>query len=334
MTSNDVGLFSIRAVDNDDCVNVDYVFSVPATGLSFTYTTTTATLETNVSIPCGGASEATGPGVWYRVQGNGQPMTASTCSEVTDFDTQISVFKGECGNLECVNGNNDAIGCGLKSSVTWGSDLSEDYTILVHGFNGEVGTFELQITSDVGRHEHDLCENAKEIDLDSQSNPESSSSFNLAGSTVDPDIPRCDSFYVDLLEEGNLDEFEDFFYSGHLERDFFGGVWFQVAGEETQIQFETQFNRNKIFFAFYSGSCGNLVCEKLNIMEAECLPVGFGTGISSCSISNAYFDAAPEKMYYIFVGGLSLESTTEDETYFATFRLEPPTTAPTSNGIE
>jgi hypothetical protein len=38
---------------------------------------------------------STAPGVWYRLKGNGNTMTASTCNQA-DFDTRISIFCGDC----------------------------------------------------------------------------------------------------------------------------------------------------------------------------------------------------------------------------------------------
>jgi hypothetical protein len=50
---------------------------------------------------------STAPGVWYRVKGNGNTMTVSTCNQA-DFDTRISIFCGTCyegGGSDCCIAN-------------------------------------------------------------------------------------------------------------------------------------------------------------------------------------------------------------------------------------
>lgn len=81
-------------------------------------------------------------GVWYRVVGTGGNITASLCG--SGYDTRIRVYKGNCGTLTCVTGNDDY--CGLGSRVVWTSVLSTTYFILVHGYGSAVGAYTLSIT--------------------------------------------------------------------------------------------------------------------------------------------------------------------------------------------
>ena len=105
----------------------------------------------------------TAPGIWYKVEGTGAGMVASTCHVVTDFDTRISVFRGsDCEALECVAGNDDShqsSSCGSSSSsqVSWLSQLGQEYHILVHGWGALVGTFGLSIEEVVPLVENDFC---------------------------------------------------------------------------------------------------------------------------------------------------------------------------------
>ena len=94
--------------------------------------------------PCGSASEVVGNGVWYSTVGNGVPYTAST-SRKTNFDTQITIFSGNCRHLACVAGNDQ--GCGDQSLVTWNTVNGTVYYILVHGFLGARGDFFLKLKS-------------------------------------------------------------------------------------------------------------------------------------------------------------------------------------------
>ncbi len=75
------------------------------------------------------------PGVWYKIIGNGQIMTASLC--VTAWDSKISVFSGTCYSLTCVGGNDDnGPGCGgTSASYSWNSVNGTTYWILVHGYS-------------------------------------------------------------------------------------------------------------------------------------------------------------------------------------------------------
>lgn len=102
-------------------------------------TTQGATTDTEPSC----VQSNTSPGVWYSLVGTGTTLTASTCTGATAFDSKISVYCGTCTNLICIDGNDDA--CGLQSSVTWCSQAGATYLVLVHGFGGQTGTFELEI---------------------------------------------------------------------------------------------------------------------------------------------------------------------------------------------
>ncbi len=87
----------------------------------------------------------TAPGVWYTVLGTGTTITATTCSANTSYDTKLNVFCGTCTSLTCITGNDDAA-CqfsGLHSTVSWCSQPGAIYYILVQGFGGATGNFEL-----------------------------------------------------------------------------------------------------------------------------------------------------------------------------------------------
>lgn len=75
------------------------------------------------------------PGVWYKVTGNGQIMTASLCA--TAWDSKISIFSGTCSSLTCVGGNDDnGPSCaGTSASYSWNSVNGTTYWILVYGYS-------------------------------------------------------------------------------------------------------------------------------------------------------------------------------------------------------
>lgn len=88
----------------------------------------------------------TQPGVWYRVTGNGQLMSAYLCN--TAWDSKISVFSGtSCSSLTCVGGNDDyGPTCATTSaSYQWLSTNGVYYYILVHGYSS-TNAFQLGLT--------------------------------------------------------------------------------------------------------------------------------------------------------------------------------------------
>lgn len=122
---------------NDLCVDAIHV-AVPSVT---TGTTDFATVDSDVA-SCSVSNSS--PGVWYSVTGTGNTLTADLCDGAATYDTKLSVYCGDCGAPACISGNDDS--CGLQSSVTWCSQLGGNYLILVHGFGGESGPFDLRIT--------------------------------------------------------------------------------------------------------------------------------------------------------------------------------------------
>ena len=77
-------------------------------------------------------------------------MTASTCSAVTEFDTAIAIYSGDCDALTCVAGNDDAPGCDFwefASTLRWTSIPGTVYYITVGTYPEALpGPFELTVT--------------------------------------------------------------------------------------------------------------------------------------------------------------------------------------------
>ncbi len=95
------------------------------------------------NVPFCGTSNGTGGGLWYALTPTAPGLvTASLCGSA--FDTKLRVFEGTCDTLVCVAGNDDA--CGLQSEITFGAVAGTTYYILVHGFSGGQGDFNLEVT--------------------------------------------------------------------------------------------------------------------------------------------------------------------------------------------
>ena len=131
-------------VGNDDCADAQPI-AVP----SFTLGTTLNATIDDTFPTCG--TGITSPGVWYSVIGTGNTITATTCTNFFGYDTKISVYCGSCEEPTCVTGNDDQCPDGansLLSTVTWCSQVGAEYLILVHGFGGQSGDFELDVFDD------------------------------------------------------------------------------------------------------------------------------------------------------------------------------------------
>src|SRR5690606_31183908 len=141
---------------NDDCGGAIEV----SCGSSTTGTTEGATIDSAPT--CGTA--ITSPGVWYKLNDDsGLPgeITVSLCNG-TDFDSKISVYRGSCAALICVDGNDDA--CGLQSEVTFATDGNTEYYILIHSFGGATGNFTLDVTCTPTPPPNDRIVNSIDVD--------------------------------------------------------------------------------------------------------------------------------------------------------------------------
>ena len=103
-------------------------------------------------LPLCGTTDGTGGAVWYTVIGTGNTMTASTCENSSpgsaNYDTKIRIWCDDCDNLNCVAGNDDEPGCNFHSTIAWPSTQGVIYRLLMHGFGGAEGDFELSIADD------------------------------------------------------------------------------------------------------------------------------------------------------------------------------------------
>ena len=89
---------------------------------------------------CG--TSISGPGVWFTFEGAGDQVTLTTCPSPS-YDSKINVYSGECDDLTCVAGNDDTPGLGTCSTVTFDTESGVTYQVLVQGYNGATGTFDL-----------------------------------------------------------------------------------------------------------------------------------------------------------------------------------------------
>ena len=71
----------------------------------------------------------------------------STCNQA-DFDTQISIFNGDCPNgLECIANRDDSYGCRVTTKLGTNLPGDDTYFILVSGYLRDVGIFNMSMTT-------------------------------------------------------------------------------------------------------------------------------------------------------------------------------------------
>ena len=212
------------APSNDMCEN--------AAALSEGFPTIGSTIDAtfdNVGT-CGTSN--TSPGVWYSfVPDVSEYIVASTCSLLTSYDSKISIFTGSCSSLSCIDGNDDNWGCGFRSEVTFFAEAGIEYSILVHGYEGDTGNFEIALSPI--RIANDVCQNAIEL----------SAGSSIAGSTI-----GASSEGVAVCGTSNSP-------GGR-------GIWYLYEAKETELVTVStcSFADFDTTLSVYSGSCDSFTC--------------------------------------------------------------------------
>ena len=126
------------------------------------------------------------PDEWYSFTGTGAPefVTISLCDGGTDYDSLLRVFS-DCTLANEIATNDDS--CGLQSEVSFASDGTSTYYIMVEGFGANSGNFSLAVTCTTGPS-NDNCSAALPITCGEI----------VAGTTIDATedsavAPECDT---------------------------------------------------------------------------------------------------------------------------------------------
>ncbi|MAT90519.1 MAG: hypothetical protein CMC35_07480 [Flavobacteriaceae bacterium] len=138
------------------------------------------------------ATGITAPGEWYVFTDDfGFPTdyVVSLCDGGTDYDSKLTVYTGDCGNLVCVTDNDDS--CGLQSEVTFSGDGNSTYYVLVHGFGGATGNYSLNVDCIPVAPPNDMIANS--IDVDDAGVPYTDPGVVTPAATTEGGIPTgCD----------------------------------------------------------------------------------------------------------------------------------------------
>lgn len=214
--------------------------------------------------------------LWYKVIGNGELLTASTCGLDTNFDTRLDVYIAEnessCDVLSCLSTNDDA--CGSASSeVEWQSFLGEVYIIRVYGFSEtSFGDFELSISSRAVTFDEvsDECETAVPL------SPYSEVYGTTIGATPDPLLASC----------------------GEATSVVSGGVWYQVIGDGNTLTATTCTPRTNFDtqISVYTGSC-----DGDNMLSMALMQCVNGNDQFCADQSSVEWSTEPGVIYYVVV---------------------------------
>jgi hypothetical protein len=138
--------FICQVPPNDNCADA-IELSMPSLTFGWTLNAT----DDAEAFACGtdrygGPVPVEAPGVWYTVTGTGTYLRASFCTGGggADYDTKLHVYSGDCDELTCVTGNDDACP-GALSQVNWCSEEGVTYYIFVSGWSGQTGAFNLWV---------------------------------------------------------------------------------------------------------------------------------------------------------------------------------------------
>jgi hypothetical protein len=215
-------------------------------------------------VPACGGSNSTASGVWYTVIGSGGRMRAflSESGEGADFDAHVSVFRGNCSNLECVD---------QDDSLRWNSTADELYFVYVYGVDGSAGNFGLFV--DLGNA---FCSDvANPLPSDGGTLFDGSiSDFWSNASTIDG-LPVCEQY--------------PFKPSTGL------AVWYSVVGTGTTMLVSSCVFTPLFEMAVYTGDCDNLTCIPELIQGRDFENVG---NAATC-VQYVSWASIEDQLYYI-----------------------------------
>jgi hypothetical protein len=257
--SEEYGNFALKIGSaNDFCYAAQIL---PVDGTVTWGSTINSTLD---DVPvCG--SYVSSPGVWYYAFGASETMTATTCHPDTDYETEITIYRGgDCDNLECVSQASTDL-CGSRSVVTWESIQGEFYFIHVHGYG--VGNFGLFISLD-----NQFCPSA--VDLSSALAESNWGRWSESGSTLGASLVDANACGIEEQSPG---------------------VWYVVEGGGRNISLSTcsEVTYFSSRISLFTGDCnGNLQCIATNDDSDVC-----GGKFT--------FEAAFKERYYILIHGAS-----------------------------
>ena len=190
------------------------------------------------------------PGMWYVVLGNGNTFRVDTCSNYTNFDTELSLYRGICGvSLECMGGNDDSCS-GITSALQWNTELGVLYYIKIHGHGLEsIGNYGLTFSS-FPSPMNEMCSGAETLSIEM-----SSIGSTVGAASIYDDVPTC----------------------GASDSHLFPSIWYSVQGTGKAITISTcaPGTDTSTSIVVYSGSCdddnNDLSCVAAGDYDYSCI---------------------------------------------------------------
>lgn len=227
--------------------------------------TGTTTGATNENMPVCGISGVTvqnTPGVWYKYVSDGTDVTFSTCAVGTG-DTRLAVYKGSCGTMTCVGGNDDNSACtqNTSSEVTIAdTQAGATYYILVYSWSTTVNftltaTCAPACTPVAGNNE---CANAQTILFGS-----TASNNSCASASLGYVFPSCGSSFA---------TYYDTWYKFNTGSTTFANISLTSAGTVA------------VGYAVYSGTCSGLTQ-----ISGACNDTGASTSLTGLTANTVYY---------------------------------------------
>ncbi|KAG7370432.1 hypothetical protein IV203_019002 [Nitzschia inconspicua] len=229
-------------------------------------------------------------GVWYKFQGTGKVVSASTCSAETKHRTAIHVFSGSsCESLTCMDTEhgNSAL-CRSdnperSATVNFLAQDGFDYFILVSSVDALSGSFGLTLT-EVTPPTNDDCANAFPL-IVGEANVDSTATATI-------DFPLGESCGIALDSPG---------------------VWYTILGDGKAMSISTcPSNDYSSAISIFQGSCNGLECITGTAAPDPSCETG---GVTATWLSQRGIS------YYIFVHGESPNSMGKFELLAGTFDI-------------
>jgi surface protein len=300
----------VTPVANDACTDA---LPIIIGGNSEVGQTLTATIDDEIGLfDCNFESNPTqisAPGVWYTFEGTGNVLNISTCG-VTDYDTKLSVFSGDCVNLICEVGNDNSNACGIESvssSVNFCTVQGTTYYILVHGFNTATGNFELSLSTATEVPEINLQGNSVSI-VDGDITPDVADNTDFGLVSIGNSVTR--TFTIE--NTGNVDLFIS-------EAFLQGGVGFNTQGLAELPPLAP--SQSISFDITFSPTGAGTFTDELIIFSDDCDEGSYTFLIQGEGVTPSPLEAPSDLVVIANAGGIEV-FWSYDETFLGSYMVE------------
>lgn len=153
------GTITVHLPPNDACAgatNIDNLLdgspNIPQVSTLYDNTSYTSTGEPAVTAGCFFNDDILRHTIWYTFTGDGntyriRSVQCTATNYITDGDTQVAIYTGNCDDLTLAACNDDESGSLLNISVDIPTQAGQTYRMLVDGYGNAQGEFCLEVTN-------------------------------------------------------------------------------------------------------------------------------------------------------------------------------------------